>query len=308
MVTNNPALGFVDYFLINDNVLQVTSGGINESKNIAISGGINGYGGDPERQRAFQANYQSDKTNYTANVAGNVFSGKSNSSASAFRDILTNTINVFERRKSISVAHYAGRATLPNDGGKCLVSNLSLNFNAGQMVTYNATFVATGQKSGEIPASGSGYGFENSVPYIPVIANDDQSPLAWYNVNFEIDGIPTSVINSSNIIGFDVTLNNSTYVEHTFNEERDLAFRVSQGKMVVSGKLTYVINVGADDGLAPYDPFKMTVNMGSISLVFPHCFVRPDPVVNSGPNSFIVRSATLNMFAGDSYEASVYEA
>ena len=321
-MTNYPHLGFVDYFLIDNKVLQITSGGINEIKNFAISGGINGYGGAPDRQKAFQVNYQSDKTNYTADVAGNVFRGETGDCSAAFRKILTHTIDDEERRNSITVAHYAGRATLPNDDGKCLVSNLSLNFSAGQMVSYSAQFKSTGQKTGAVPNVSGGsyvgeerpeeismtYGFEKTDTYPPYVINDNYSPLGWHGVTFDIEGIPSSVINSNNIISFNVNIDNSTYVEHTFNGERDIAFRVSQGKMVVSGKLTYAISVGRDDGLAAYDPFKLTVNMADITLVFPHCFVKPDPVVNSGANAFITRSATLNMFAGDNYEASVYEA
>ena len=106
MATNSPTLGWNDFFLVNNNAIQVAPGsGIDEvRRNIIKSDSIHGYGGNPNEQKHFELNYAEGQISYSATLSGNIFRNNS-SSADAFLDILEHTIDPVKRRQNITLAH-----------------------------------------------------------------------------------------------------------------------------------------------------------------------------------------------------------
>jgi len=300
------SLGWRDYYLINGYSLQVINGTIKAVDNIVMSEGIHGYGGDPSQQKHFEVNYAKTKNEYTADMSGNIFLGTGDNFAKGFEEIFNHTIDPYIRRQNIVVAHYSGRATLPNSGGKCLVSNLTMNYTAGQTVTFGASFKSTGGILNEEISGTPHYHAEPYNPYDPFSGNDNYTPLAWHRCEFEFDGISSSIISPQSIFQFNLSIDNGTYVENTFDGTEN-AFRVSQGRMSVTATLGYFIEIGQENSILFSTPFEMRVTYGTKRVIFPHCHVIDNPSNNGGSNTFIGRTASLVMFAGDDGSPSIYE-
>ena len=301
------SLGWRDYYLINGYSLQA-SGGIKAFDNIVMSEAIHGYGGDPSAQKHFEVNYAQTKTEYNAaDLSGNIFIGASDNFAKGFEEIFNHTIDATTRRENIVVAHYSGRATLPNEGGKCLVSNLGMNYTAGQAVAFTASFKATGAILNEEITGTPKYYFEPYIPYDPIVdGNDNYSPLAWWKCEFEIDGISSSIIDPKAIFQFNLSIDNDTYIEYTFGEAVT-AHRVSQGRMQVTATFGYYIQIGAENSILGVEPFELRVTYGNKRVIMPHCHVLTDPVNGGNLNGMLGRTANLVMFAGDDGSPSIYE-
>jgi len=312
------ALGLYGYTIVNGYSIPVTANSLDETITPLVDEGVHGYGNTSTHGDAYsRLNYCIGAVTHEGQIGGSVFTGTGNAST-AFKEMLRSAIiggtSGTCRRNGLYIIgspgggaytyRYPGLASdYPSIDPtllKCLCDNFTINFTAGGIVTYTASYKAVGRSLVTTTPGNGSYSFEPTTPYTSIVANDDSNPLNWFQAPFRVFGASTGTeetyLNSgATITAWTLTIANNVVLEHA-SSGTNFPNIVDIGQMVITGSFTYFMP-DADYSGNLKQSATIIIPFGGIKLVLGHIYINNAPVPMPGANAIVTRTVNFEAFA-----------